>query len=212
MLNTTTRNAKRSCTCIRAPINSRKTSSRRSTTASNTSPTRHSATSRPTCSRTRTRLQARQLLQRDSRIGLERLTGRACSAQPGAVMPKPFWAPAGNEGCNMTEPTDIDRDIAATSRRRFLRDGGALVGGAVIAGGLAGAEALGASESAHNQGPGMDEGARRSHGKPALRNAFAVREGSYQEYPKGSVAISIRVRTDAAAGSRRHHHAERIVL
>jgi len=35
---------------------SRKTSSRRSTTGSNASPTRHSATSRPTCSRTRTRL------------------------------------------------------------------------------------------------------------------------------------------------------------
>jgi sulfane dehydrogenase subunit SoxC len=50
----------------------------------------------------------------------------------------------------MTKPTDIDKDIAATSRRRFLREGGALVGGAVIAGGLAGSEALGASESADN--------------------------------------------------------------
>ena len=57
----------------------------------------------------------------------------------------------------MTEPTDSDRDIAATSRRRFLWDGGALVGGAVIAGGLAGGEALGASESAHNLPPKVPE-------------------------------------------------------
>src|SRR5260370_42010726 len=58
----------------------------------------------------------------------------------------------------------------------------------------------------------MDEDARRSHGKPALWNAFAVREGCYQKYPEGSAAISIRVRTDAAAGSRWHHHAKRTVL
>src|ERR1700737_1719648 len=57
----------------------------------------------------------------------------------------------------MTEPTNIDKDIAATSRRRFLRDGGALVGGAVIAGGLTGSEALGASESADNLHPNVPE-------------------------------------------------------
>src|ERR1700716_249945 len=57
----------------------------------------------------------------------------------------------------MTEPTDIDRDIAATSRRRFLREGGALVGGAVIAGGLAESKALGASESANNLPPDVPE-------------------------------------------------------
>ena len=57
----------------------------------------------------------------------------------------------------MTEPTDIDNDIGVTSRRRFLRKGGALVGGAVIAGGLAGGEALGASESANNLPPKVPE-------------------------------------------------------
>src|SRR6202158_1831831 len=57
----------------------------------------------------------------------------------------------------MTKPTDIDKDIAATSRRRFLREGGALVGGAVIAGGLAGSQVLGASESADNLPPNVPE-------------------------------------------------------
>jgi sulfane dehydrogenase subunit SoxC len=42
----------------------------------------------------------------------------------------------------MTEPTDVDHDVAVASRRRFLRDGGALMGGAVLTGGLAGSEAL----------------------------------------------------------------------
>jgi sulfane dehydrogenase subunit SoxC len=56
----------------------------------------------------------------------------------------------------MTEPADSDKDIAATSRRRFLRDG-ALVGGAVIAGGLAGSQVLGASESTHNLPPNVPE-------------------------------------------------------
>ena len=41
----------------------------------------------------------------------------------------------------MTKPTDIDKNVTAASRRRFLREGGALLGGAVIAGGLAGSEA-----------------------------------------------------------------------
>src|SRR6266436_1190609 len=57
----------------------------------------------------------------------------------------------------MNKPTDIDRNIVPTSRRRFLRNGSALVGGAVIAGGLAGGEALGASESAHNLPPNVPE-------------------------------------------------------
>jgi sulfane dehydrogenase subunit SoxC len=68
-----------------------------------------------------------------------------------------FRAPLSNGGCTMTEPTDIDNDTAATSRRRFLREGGALLGGAVIAGGLAGREALGASESADNLPPNVPE-------------------------------------------------------
>ncbi len=44
----------------------------------------------------------------------------------------------------MTEPTDLDNDLV-TSRRRFLREGGALMGGAVVAG-LAGSEAVAAAE------------------------------------------------------------------
>ena len=58
----------------------------------------------------------------------------------------------------------------------------------------------------------MDEGAGRSHGKPALRHAFAVREGRRQEHPERPAAIHLGLGTDAAAGSRRHHHAERAVL
>jgi len=34
----------------------------------------------------------------------------------------------------MTEPTDIGKRLAVTSRRQFLHEGGALLGGAVIAG------------------------------------------------------------------------------
>ena len=50
----------------------------------------------------------------------------------------------------MTEPTDLDdnnlvSDPAAPSRRRFLRDGSALIGGAALAGGLAGEAAADAS-------------------------------------------------------------------
>ena len=49
----------------------------------------------------------------------------------------------------MAEPTDIDKRIAATSRRRFLREGGALLGGAVIAGGFAARQASAATENAN---------------------------------------------------------------
>src|SRR5260370_15257221 len=41
--------------------------------------------------------------------------------------------PLSNEGCTMTEPTDPDNRPAVPSRRRFLREGGALMGGAVLA-------------------------------------------------------------------------------
>ena len=57
----------------------------------------------------------------------------------------------------MTKPTDIDKDIAATSRRGFLREAGALVGGAAIAGGLAASEAQAASASADNLPPNIPE-------------------------------------------------------
>ena len=45
----------------------------------------------------------------------------------------------------MTEPTDLDNDFAVTSRRGFLREGGALMGGAALSG-LAGSEALAATD------------------------------------------------------------------
>jgi sulfane dehydrogenase subunit SoxC len=57
----------------------------------------------------------------------------------------------------MTEPTDIGRSLAVTSRRRFLRKGGALVGGAVVAGNLAGNKASAAAEQADNLPPGVPE-------------------------------------------------------
>jgi sulfane dehydrogenase subunit SoxC len=57
----------------------------------------------------------------------------------------------------MTDPTDIGKGLAITSRRRFLREGGALVGGAVVAGGLAGSEASAATENAGNLPPNVPE-------------------------------------------------------
>src|SRR5258706_16142071 len=62
------------------------------------------------------------------------------------------------QGCAMTEPIDTDKDIAETSRRRFLRDGGALEGGAVIAGGLGGSQALAAAANACKPPPNVPEG------------------------------------------------------
>ena len=57
----------------------------------------------------------------------------------------------------MTEPTDIGEDLVVTSRRRFLREGGALVGGAVVAGGLTTSTASLAKESAGNLPPNVPE-------------------------------------------------------
>jgi len=57
----------------------------------------------------------------------------------------------------MTEPTDIDNDVAVTSRRRFLRESSALMGGAVLAGGLAGSEAMAATVNADNLPPNVPE-------------------------------------------------------
>jgi sulfane dehydrogenase subunit SoxC len=62
-----------------------------------------------------------------------------------------------NGGNTMTKPPDVDKDLGVTSRRRFLRDGGALVGGAVMAGSLAGSEALGAGKNADNLPPNVPE-------------------------------------------------------
>jgi sulfane dehydrogenase subunit SoxC len=57
----------------------------------------------------------------------------------------------------MAKPNDVDKDKTATSRRKFLREGGTLVGGAVIAGSLAGSEALAANESPDNLPPNVPE-------------------------------------------------------
>jgi sulfane dehydrogenase subunit SoxC len=57
----------------------------------------------------------------------------------------------------MTEPTDLENDVGVASRRRFLREGGALVGGAVMAGALARGEALAATANTDNLPPNVPE-------------------------------------------------------
>src|SRR6201984_3146559 len=57
----------------------------------------------------------------------------------------------------MTEPDDVEDDARATSRRRFLREGAALMGGAVLAGGLASSEAVAATVNANNLPPNVPE-------------------------------------------------------
>ncbi|MGB6396033.1 MAG: molybdopterin-dependent oxidoreductase, partial [Bradyrhizobium sp.] len=57
----------------------------------------------------------------------------------------------------MNKPTEIDRRIVPTSRRRFLREGGALVVGAAVASGLGGSKASAATESAANLPPNVPE-------------------------------------------------------
>src|SRR5258708_5846228 len=53
----------------------------------------------------------------------------------------------------MVKPTNLKNDPAPTSRRRFLRGGGAVVGGLVIAG----SEALAAGDKADNLPPNVPE-------------------------------------------------------
>ena len=57
----------------------------------------------------------------------------------------------------MTEPGDVEDDAGATLRRRFLREGSALMGGAVLAGGLAGREAVAATVNRNNLPPNVPE-------------------------------------------------------
>src|SRR3982074_1962823 len=57
----------------------------------------------------------------------------------------------------MTEPTDIGKRLAVKSRRQFLHEGGALLGGAAIAGGLAGTEASAAPDRSANLPPNVPE-------------------------------------------------------
>jgi sulfane dehydrogenase subunit SoxC len=56
----------------------------------------------------------------------------------------------------MTEPTDSDNDLAVTSRRRFLREGSALMGGAVL-GSIASGGVSAATENADNLPPNIPE-------------------------------------------------------
>jgi len=57
----------------------------------------------------------------------------------------------------ISKPTDTGKRLVATSRRRFLREGSALVGGAaVVAGGLAGSKAS-AAENAENLPPNVPQ-------------------------------------------------------
>src|SRR5256714_8983051 len=57
----------------------------------------------------------------------------------------------------MTEPADMAVDLLpVASRRTFLRRGGALMGGAVLSG-LAGSEALAATETSENLPPNVPE-------------------------------------------------------
>ena len=57
----------------------------------------------------------------------------------------------------MTEPANMAEDLLpVASRRRFLRRGGALMGGAV-ASGVAGSEALAATETSENLPPNVPE-------------------------------------------------------
>jgi len=56
----------------------------------------------------------------------------------------------------MIGPRDVENDVVVTSRRRFLREG-ALAGGVVLAGGLAGGEARAATANADNLPPNVPE-------------------------------------------------------
>jgi capsid protein len=54
-------------------------------------------------------------------------------------------------------PIDAEKRLTATSRRRFLRESGALAGGAIVASVLAGNEALAGSEVVDNLPPNVPE-------------------------------------------------------
>jgi sulfane dehydrogenase subunit SoxC len=82
----------------------------------------------------------------------------------------------------MTKPTDIDKGIAATSRRRFLRKGVALVGGAVVAGSLADSKASAATESAENLPPNVPEW-MKTPGDPMGRQLY----GTPSPFEKGVI-------------------------
>jgi sulfane dehydrogenase subunit SoxC len=115
----------------------------------------------------------------------------------------------------MTEPTDIGKRLAVTSRRQFLHEGGALLGGAVIAGGLAGSEASAATDSSENLPPNVPEW-MKTPGDPMGSQLYGTpspfEKDVVKKHPEKPVAIFVGIRADATAGSRRHHHAERTIL
>jgi sulfane dehydrogenase subunit SoxC len=88
--------------------------------------------------------------------------------------------------CTMTEPTDPDTDLtkdAATSRRRFLREGSALLGGALLAGGInSEAKAADATAVADNLPPNVPEW-MKSPGDPMGSQLY----GSPSPFEKGVV-------------------------
>jgi len=57
----------------------------------------------------------------------------------------------------MTEPTAIGKGLAVSSRRRFLREASALVGGVVVANGLPSSAASAATENTNNLPPSVPE-------------------------------------------------------
>ena len=117
----------------------------------------------------------------------------------------------------MTEPIiDVDNELAVTSRRGFLRESGALMGGAVL-GGLAGSEALAATaaDDASNLPPNIPEW-MKAPGAPMGDQLYGVpspfEKDVIHNIPKNLKQYISASGPHAAAGSRRHHHAERAVL
>jgi sulfane dehydrogenase subunit SoxC len=115
----------------------------------------------------------------------------------------------------MSEPTDIGKGLAVTSRRRFLREGGALVGGAVVAGSLGGSKASAAMENSENLPPNVPEW-MKTPGDPMGSQLYGTpspfEKKCRQEHPEEPDAIFVGIRANAAAGPRRHNHSEWIVL
>jgi hypothetical protein len=96
-------------------------------------------------------------------------------------------------GRDGTLASEMRGEPTQTGQMDVANRGGALVGGAVVASSFAGSEASEATENTEPpaQRVGMDEDARRSHGKPVLRPAFASREGYVPPRPHQVSATAI---------------------
>jgi hypothetical protein len=96
----------------------------------------------------------------------------------------------------MTEPTAADNDLAVTSRRRFLREGGALMGGAVLTG-LASSEVLAATAEAdaNNLPPNIPEW-MKAPGDPMGSQLYGMpspfEKGVIKNIPKNCRNTSLR--------------------